>query len=418
MAQSGNKDIEKVRQKAMKHYEKAMKFRSKEKFPKVVKELKQTMKLFNEASSHKEVEKVALRLVEMALVEREHNIAANALMEAANAAIILNECIKAYEHYKSAINFYVDAPKINKSREIMHATCLASFIRLLQGRFDEGISFFKTNLKNNRFKNIEKEPLIQFTEGILNGIISKKDEYLDRIEDIQAKLGLKKGEMLLCEKMVYILREYLKFKIRTELEPAKIYAGDQFTFKILIEHPRNIVFIDSSLDHDTNRLEAISGLNSKEDGKHFSMDFKARVDGDTQVGPMTIVLQTEDDFKFPLTISKKFKILPGKPKVDVIIEEQQLLKGEKNQFDIILFNSGKGEASRITLELDFPETLLFVGGVNSKKLHSLKANARFPVSFLVTPLVGAELKGKYRLSYYNDYNEEFSNENDIEVKIF
>ncbi|MHC1590589.1 MAG: hypothetical protein ACXQS8_00715, partial [Candidatus Helarchaeales archaeon] len=356
--------------------------------------------------------------VEMALVEREHNTAANALIEAANVALLLKEDIRAFEHYRSAMNFYVNAPKVNKEKEVMHAACLASFIRLVQGRFKEAITFFKSNLQNNRFKNIEKDLLIQFTENVLNGIISKNQDYLQKAREIFSRLKLRDGEFKLCESVLHVLEEFLKFKIKSNVIPDKFHAGETFKFLFFISHPQDLTLLDSSLDHDASKLELMSELSVNENCKEYSLEFKAKVDGQSKIGPIKIRVQTADGFKFPLTISRAVKILPGKPHLRMIIEEQQLIKGEKNQLELLLVNEGRGEALDIELILEFPETLLFTGGSNVKKLHSLKANAKFPLSFLVTPLTSDSLRGKYILKYTDDSKVQSIQENELVLNVF
>ena len=417
MAKPNDSGTEKIRQKAMKSYEKAMKLRSKEKFPKVAKHLRNTIKLFSQIRAYKEVEKVTIRLVEMALVEKENNIAAVTLLDAANVALLLNERIKAYEHYKSAINFYVDAPRANKAQHIMHAASFASFVRLTQGRFNEGVSFFKKHLKNNKYQSMNKEKLFQFTEEILNFTITKKPKFLEQARTIRPNLRLKEGEARLIDELLLISKEFLNFKSSINLDPVKISAGDQFNAIISVKNPQKITLLDSSIVYDANRLELSSDLVSNPDQTQFTVGFKAKIEGESQVGPITLLIQTDNEMKFPIVITKKLKIQPGKPGVQVIIEEQQFVKGEKNEFIVILSNSGKGEASNLTLSLEFPETLLFIGGINTKKLHSLKGNAKFPISFLITPLTSEEFKGKCILTYTDDYKKEFMFKSECIIKV-
>ncbi|MHA1784504.1 MAG: hypothetical protein ACTSVY_15930 [Candidatus Helarchaeota archaeon] len=402
------KNLEKEMKKALASYEKAQKMIANEKFDKALKEFKKAFDKFMKIGSLKQAEKVALRLVESSLIEKRYNIASNALIDAANIALLEDRMSSAYQHYKSAMNFLVEDPKINKQKLSAEIACFASLIQVLKGNFQEAIDFFKKQMEINKFKGISEIQIISFSESFFNTLISKNKEYYDKTKSKWKKLELREGEKKVIKNCMALLEIYLNTKLIYTIDKEKLSAGEGLELKVTPNSITDIELIDISTRYDTQRLELTE--EPKILDQEVIFHFKTRLSGNGFIGPITFQVQTKDGYRFPLIFKKEIIIEPGKGNVIVNAPEVfEIVQAEKAELEFILKNEGKGEVIDISLKLEIPEEILLIGGSIIKKIHALPTNADFALTFLVQALLQGKFKSKYYLSYNDGYetrNEE------------
>ncbi len=407
------KDQDKEMKKAIEIYEKAQKMIAKEKFDKAAKEFKKAYEKFTKIGALNQAENVAKLLVESSLIEKRYNTASDALIEAANISLLQNRLSSAFQHYKSALNFMVEDPKINKPKISAEISCLAAFIHVLKGKFQDGIDFFKKQIEVNKYKGISEIPLISYSESMFNALISKQAKYQDEAKDKMQKLQLRDGEKILITKCVELIDIYinskLKYTVNTELLP----AGQDLHLKVNPVSNKNVKIIDSTLNYDTQHFELIDDAEITENEAIFH--FKTKLSGKGNIGPLSFQVKTEDGFEFPLIFKKEFEVLPGKGNITINLRDPfEIIQAEKTDLEFEVKNEGKGEVTDIQLSIEIPEEILLVGGTKEKKVHAIPTNGSFVIKYLIQSLLQGEFQGKYRLSY-NNGDEIIEKENDFKI---
>lgn len=392
------KTKDKELKKALEIYEKAQKMIAKEKFDKALKEFKRAMEKFIKIGSLQQAEKVVLRLVESSLIEKRYNTASDALIEAANIALLQDKTSSAYQHYKSAINFLIEDPKINKPKLSAEIACLASFIQVLKGNFQDAIEFFKKHIQINKYEGISDIPLIAFSESLFNTLISKKEDFFIETKQKFGKLQLREGEKKLVQKCMDLIEIYLNSKLKFSINKDILAAGEEIELKISPSSSKDSKILDVKTKYDSTRLELVKEPEILENEVIFH--FKTRLSGKALIGPLSFQVQTADGFEFPLMYKKEVEITPGKGQVTVNFSKTfEIFQAEKTDLEFEIKNEGKGEANEISLEIEIPEEILLVGGSKVKKIHSLPTNADFTLKFLVQALLQGEFAASYKFSY-------------------
>jgi len=299
-----DKDQEKEMKKALDAYEKAQKMVAREKFDKALKEFKKAYEKFTKIGALNQAEKVALRLVESSLIEKRYNIASTALIDAANIALLQEKMSSAFQHYKSAINFMVEDPKINKPKISAEISCLASFIQVIKGNFQEGIDFFKKQMRVNKYKGISQIPLISYSESFFNTLISKQANFHDETKEKSRKLHLRKGENLLINKCMELMDIYLNTKIKYSVNKESLPAGTELHLKINPVSKKSIKIINSTTNFDTQHFELIEDPKILDDEATYN--FRSRLSGKGLIGPLNFQVKTEEGYEFPLLFKKEF----------------------------------------------------------------------------------------------------------------
>ncbi|NHI93806.1 MAG: hypothetical protein EAX96_15065 [Candidatus Lokiarchaeota archaeon] len=406
---------EKEQKKAFEAYENAQKMVAKEKFDKALKEFKKAYEKFTKIGALQQAEKVALRLVENSLIEKRYNVASDALIEVANIALLQDKTSSALQHYKSAINFLVEDPKINKPKLSAEIACLASFILIIKGKFQDGIEFFKKHMEINKFEGISEIELISFSESLFNTLISKKDNFFKNTLVLSKKLNLRDGEKKLVNKCIQLSEIYLKSKLKFTINKEVLAVGEEIDLKIVPISTGPIQILQTITKYDTSRFELINEPKNTEEEVLFR--FKTRLGGKGIIGPLTFQVKTEDGFEFPLIFKKEIEIKPGKGQILVKFPQIfEIIQAEKQDIEFVIINEGKGEANDISLEVQFPEQILLVGGSKLKKIHSLPKNANFSLKFLIQALLQGEFEGHYKLNY-NDGEKVLENVGKFLIKV-
>ena len=397
------KTKDKELKKALEIYEKAQKMIAKEKFDKALKEFKKALEKFIKVGSLQQAEKVALRLVESSLIEKRYNTASDALIEAANIALLQEKTSSAYQHYKSAINFLVEDPKINKPKLSAEIACFASFIQVLKGRFQEAIEFFKKQMEINKYDGISEIALIAFSESLFNTLISKKEEFFSETKEKLRKLQLREGEKKLVQRCIELIEIYLNSKLKFSINKDVLAAGEEIELKVSPLSSKDSKILEVKTKFDSTRLELMNEPEILE--KEAIYHFKTRLSGKGLIGPLTFQVKTEDGFEFPLIFKKEVEITPGKGQVTVNFPKTfEIFQAEKTDLEFEIINEGKGEANEISLEIQIPEEILLVGGSKIKKIHSLPTNADFTLKFLVQALLQGQFDANYKLNYNDGEN--------------
>ena len=408
-----NKDKEKEMKKALSAYEKAQKMIAQEKFDKALKEFKKALEKFTKIGALNQAEKVVLRLVESSLIEKRYNIASNALIEAANIALLQNKTSSAFQHYKSAINFMVEDPKINKPKVSAEISCLAAFIQVLKGKFQEGIDFFKKQMQVNKYKGISEIPLISYSESFFNTLISKQADFHEETKQKLNKLQLREGEKKLISNCMELIDIYLNSKLKYTVNKESLPAGMDLQLIINPISQKSVQIIDSSINFDTQHFELNEDPEILENEARFI--FKTRLHGKGLIGPLQFQVKTDDNYEFPLIFKKEIEVLPGKGNISINYQEPfEIMQAEKTDLEFELINEGKGEVTDIQLKIDIPEEILLVGGSKEKKVHAIPTNGSFTIKYLIQSLLQGEYQGKYHLSY-NDGDEIIKSEDAFNI---
>ncbi|MHA1650251.1 MAG: hypothetical protein ACTSYB_08655 [Candidatus Helarchaeota archaeon] len=372
----------KLTEKALKHYQKGEKHLASGKYKKCESDFEKAIDYFMKAGSIERAEKVTLKLCECFLIEKKFYEAAKAAYNAAELILRHKKFPNAIKHYQSVIDFY---EKVDATLEILEVYSLIALCHIAQGKFRDGIDLLKKKVMRSTLPQLKKNKLIQLTVLMVNTILKKDADSLKEIEYQITKTKVGEGIVVLFQTVQQIIDKYVNTIITITPSTEEIRAGDTVEITIEVKRPSTLEILKSELSYD-RIFDLVEEKTITPDKRKIYFKLRPRIPGKLKIGPIELVCKV-DEFQFPIRIQKLLTILPGKPKLVIEPEIQEIIAtvGTPITITLNLKNTGKGECMNLHLKLSLPEKELELleGGIE-KKLHSLGAHEEFPFTFRIT----------------------------------
>lgn len=413
---------ERKRSKARKKLDKAELLYDNERYDKASSLFDKAADGYRELGEYKIAEQCYYYAARSYLHEQDFLDGSDAMRNAANCCIFLEDYKKCAEYYDVSAKY---ALKSNKYKEAEFKSILsASFAYLcwfIQGQQDKGLAFIKRIKRNVDSSEFAENRLTKLVKGLTLAIINKDDSALRIVEDEFINYKFRESEMKLIKDALILAKTHLLLKYWVEIENTEVTHEELLNYSLNIDFS-DIKKIESDeyLAHKFKSLRIVDvgitqsdNLSTKKvpktpiaiDKIKMKLDFSARANfpGEGYVGPLMFTIELDGKLYF-FAKTKKHDIQVKSPPAQLGINLQPLKNPMINQtfpMEVVVNNPSDADVSNITIEFEFPKSLRLMRGTQEKKIYQLIKNEDFTWNLSLKPLEPGTHTIKATLTFFD-----------------
>ncbi len=354
--------------------------------------------------------------------EEKYYFLIEALRGAGNASLYLNNINKANQFFKSAIKYISQLKKVSERDQLYiifsSLSCLCLFIK---GKQDQGLDTIK-NIKNLINPLYFKESsLIKLVKNLTIAIRDKKKKYLEKIEEEFEEYKFREAEESLVKKNLVLAMAHNSLILKLNLDKEKYSTNEIIQLTLMIDSkPLLKISKYSFYDYNIEELRITNiGITLSDnllidkkpnlpillkpgDQKKAIFKIKSHFQVDNPfIGPLSLTCEIDNNFLF---ILKTESIIPKliSPPATINISYKNLRTPLINQtfpMEIKIENNGRGEASNIEIEIEFPKQLKIMRGTSKKQIYMLGTNENMKWEVSIKPLEAGDYEIIFKIKF-------------------
>lgn len=413
---------ERKRSKARKRLDKAELLYDNERYDKASKLFEKAADGYRELEEYKIAEQCYYYAARSHLHEQEFIDGSDAMRNAANCCVFLDDYKKAADYYDVSAKY---ALRSNKWKEGEFKSILsASFAYLcwfIQGKQDKGLAFIKRIKKNVDSSEFAENRLTKLVKGLTLAIINKDDSALRVVEDEFIDYKFRPSEMKLIKDTLVLAKAHLLLDYHVEVKNPQVIHEDLVQYSLKIDFSKiKKIEKDDYLSHKFKSLRIVDigiaqsdNLSTKKvpktpidvDNIKMELEFTARANfpGEGYVGPLMFTIELDGKLYF-FAKTKKHDITVKSPPAQLGINLQPLKNPIINQtfpMEVVINNPSDADVSNISIEFEFPKSLRLMRGTTEKKIYQLIKNEDFTWNVSLKPLEPGTHTIKATLTFYD-----------------
>jgi len=398
---------EKIKEKAKKVLDKAELLYDHKQYDKASSEFAEAGDLYQSIFEYKIAEQCYYYAARSFLHNHEYLKGSNAMRNAANCCIMIDNYEKAADYYDISSKYALkDKNKREGEFRSILSACFAYLCWFLKGKQDKGLNYIKKIKSEVDPKEFSENRLTRLVKGLTLAIINKDDSVLQELENEFIHFKFRDSETKLIKDAILMAKTHLLLDFKLKI-PQKSYEHENIISYFLTFNLERLNELknDPYLNHNFKSFRIIDigitqsdNLSTKEtpnlpiDLNNLNVELelktKANFPGKAYIGPIMFTIEIDKRlYFFAKTETVLFEIKSHPADLNITINPlTNPIINQTFPLEIRVYNPSEADVSNINIQFEFPQSLKLMRGTLQKDIFQLIRNEDFKWNISLKPL--------------------------------